>query len=226
MVLAHRGFKARDDQRLPPPRHPREAARVHTAAMVEHLDEWPEVTAWRRAERERLIAERLAVPADTRARMARRIVAALDQLDIPPHSAVGIYWPFRGEFDLREWAISLLARNIQPALPVVVERNRPMIFRPWRPGCRMERGVWNIPVPAEGQALVPGFVIAPLVGYDQACFRLGYGGGYFDRTLAVLSPRPVAVGIGVGAGRLPSIRPQPHDIPMDRIITEELSFAR
>jgi 5,10-methenyltetrahydrofolate synthetase len=86
----------------------------------------------------------------------------------------------------------------------------------------MVRGDWNIPVPpADAKQVTPDIALAPLVGWDRDCFRLGYGGGYFDRTLAVLKPAPFKIGIGYAAARLPTIYPQPHDIAMDLILTED-----
>ena len=85
----------------------------------------------------------------------------------------------------------------------------------------MTRGLWDIPVPAERDPVMPAAAIVPLVGFDPQRYRLGYGGGYYDRTLAAASPRPWCVGIGFSATRLPSIHPQPHDIPMDLIVTDE-----
>ena len=85
----------------------------------------------------------------------------------------------------------------------------------------MVRGDWNIPVPpSDAPAVTPDIVLAPLVGWDGAGYRLGYGGGYFDRTLASLSSRPFAIGIGFQSARLPTIHPQPHDIALDVILTE------
>jgi 5,10-methenyltetrahydrofolate synthetase len=83
----------------------------------------------------------------------------------------------------------------------------------------MERGVWNIPVPADGAELAPDITIAPVVGHDPGCYRLGYGGGFFDRTLAALEPRPMAIGVGHPVAAIRTIYPQPHDIPMDAIVT-------
>ena len=82
------------------------------------------------------------------------------------------------------------------------------------------QGFWKIPVPADGPEVVPDLTLAPLVGWDPAGFRLGYGGGYFDRTLAKLGPRPFTIGIGLQAARLATIFPQPHDIPLNVILTE------
>jgi 5-formyltetrahydrofolate cyclo-ligase len=84
----------------------------------------------------------------------------------------------------------------------------------------MERGIWDIPVPKPGKPVLPTLLFVPLVGFDDAGYRLGHGGGYYDRTLAALSPRPAAIGVGYAATRLETIHPQPHDIPMDAIATE------
>jgi 5-formyltetrahydrofolate cyclo-ligase len=96
-----------------------------------------------------------------------------------------------------------------------------MEFREWRPGIRMVPGIWQIPVPAEGPPVAPDLIWVPLLGFDSAGYRLGYGGGYYDRTLGRASPRPFAIGIGYELVRLASIVPQPHDVAMDAIVTEE-----
>ncbi len=88
----------------------------------------------------------------------------------------------------------------------------------------MTTGVYDIPYPAERNIVVPDLVLAPLVGFDAAKYRLGYGGGYFDRTLAVLQPRPVAIGIGFAFARLATVHPQPHDLAMDTVVTEAGAF--
>ena len=106
------------------------------------------------------------------------------------------------------------------ALPVVVQRHAPLTFRRWRRGDALEPGVWNIPVPADGAIVTPDIVIAPVVGFDPACFRLGYGGGFFDRTLAALPRRPRIVGVGYARQEIRTIFPQAHDVPMDMIVTE------
>ena len=133
---------------------------------------------------------------------------------------ISAWWPIKAELNLRNWMAGLAARGAQAALPLVVTQGAPLIFRPWTSQTRMERGVWSIPVPAEGPEVTPDITLAPVVGWDAVGFRLGYGGGYFDRTLAALSPRPFAIGVGLDAARLPTIFPQPHDIPMQVIVTE------
>jgi 5,10-methenyltetrahydrofolate synthetase len=106
------------------------------------------------------------------------------------------------------------------ALPVVIGKNAPLVFRAWKSGGKLVSGVWNIPVPADGAEVIPDIVIGPVVGYDRNCYRLGYGGGFFDRTLAALSPRPIIIGVGYAQAAITSIHPLPHDIPMTVIITE------
>ena len=179
-----------------------------------------DVARWRKAERERLIALRLEVPAEERKRIADEVAAELDALVEPrPGLIVSVYWPFRGELDLRGWMRAATERGHRIALPIVRAKGQPLYFREWHPDCPMERGVWNIPVPAETAELTPDVVIAPLIGFDGGCYRLGYGGGFYDRTLAALSPRPRVIGVGLPQARIPTIYPQPHDIPMDVIVT-------
>lgn len=182
---------------------------------------WLEVALWRKAERARLIDSRLAIPADARAAMAGKIAEGLDAaIGNVSGRIVSLYWPFRGEPDMRPWIGSVIARGGTIALPIVVEKARPLIFRAYKPGDRLEKGVWNIPIPAEGPAVLPDIVISPLVGVDPQRYRLGYGGGFFDRTLAAMPTKPLVIGIGYDIQRIPTIHPQPHDIPMDRIVTE------
>jgi hypothetical protein len=95
-----------------------------------------------------------------------------------------------------------------------------MTFRPWTRGAPMERGIWDIPIPATKTEVVPRTLIAPVVGFDRANFRLGYGGGFFDRTLAKLGPAASAIGVGFSLFELPTIHPQPHDVAMARNVTE------
>jgi 5-formyltetrahydrofolate cyclo-ligase len=188
--------------------------------MKDELTAWPDIARWRKAERERLIAARLAIPADDRAAMSTTIAAQL--YAIVGHlsgSTISLYWPFRGEPDLRPWMASVIERGGTTALPVVIEKAQPLVFRAYRPGDRLEKGVWNIPIPAEGDPVIPDIVIAPLVGVDSHNYRLGYGGGFFDRTLASLPKKPLVIGVGYEMQRIPTIHPQPHDIPMDRIVT-------
>ena len=180
-----------------------------------------DVARWRKAERERLIAARLALPAAYRAAETLAMTRQLEPLLASrPGAIVGAYWPIRAEPDLRAWLHALHGGGVRIALPAALTLGRPLVFREWRPGAPLERGLWNIPWPADGAVVVPGVVIAPLVGFDRDCYRLGYGGGFFDRTLEVLSPQPLKVAVAFELCRIPTIHHQPHDIPMDFVVTE------
>lgn len=179
-----------------------------------------EVKTWRRAERERLIAQRMALPTAARRAMGERITAALQSIIGARFGVLGIYWPFRAEFDPRPLVDCLAAAGRQVALPVVIDRKGPLEYRAWAPGEALTAGVWDIPIPEKRDIVLPTMVLAPVVGFDRAGYRLGYGGGYFDRTLASLDPRPLAIGVGFGCQAIETIYPQPFDIPMDMIVTE------
>ena len=182
-----------------------------------------DVTRWRKSKRQELIAARLAIPVAERTRIADDIAQKLnDLITFDKNTVISLYWPFRGELDLRGWMRSAYDRGARIALPVVVAKAQPLLFREWTPDGKLERGVWNIPVPAEGTVeLVPNVVISPLVGFDPENYRLGYGGGFFDRTLAAMTTPRTVIGVGYNSSALSTIYPQPYDIPMDRILTGE-----
>jgi 5-formyltetrahydrofolate cyclo-ligase len=179
-----------------------------------------EVKTWRKAERERLMALRMDLPATARRRMGERIAAALREVLAGQEGVLGVYWPFRAEFDPRPLVDALSTEGRRVALPVVVDKKGPLEYHAWAPGEPLATGVWDIPVPEKRTIVVPAMVLAPVVGFDCDCYRLGYGGGYFDRTLAALDPRPLAIGIGFSCQAIATIHPLPFDIPMDMIVTE------
>ena len=179
-----------------------------------------DITTWRKTERLRLIEARKSLSQEDRARCTAVIAMALDEM-FPEIEGriISVYWPFRGEPDLRTWMGAAVARGATCALPIAVEKDRPLSFRTWKAGEPLTKGVWNIPVPSGGKEVRPDLVIAPLVGFDASCYRLGYGGGYFDRTLADLA-QVTAVGVGFEPQKLKTIHPMEHDIPMDVIVTD------
>jgi 5-formyltetrahydrofolate cyclo-ligase len=183
--------------------------------------EGADLKAWRRAERQRLLALRIGAPPSERRVWGQQIEARLHAL-LREHSGftLGVYWPFQGEFDPRPLVDWVIARGSAVALPAVVDKKGPLEYRAWQPGEALVDGVWDIPIPQKRDVVIPRAVLAPLVGFDQDCYRLGYGGGYFDRTLAALSPRPLAVGVGFELSQIETIYPQPFDIPMDVVVTE------
>jgi len=182
---------------------------------------WDEVREWRRAMRVDLLAKRAAVPRAERQRVRELLgKALLGEFPELRSAVIGFYWPFKNEIDVNTPVQELLALGAEAALPVVVEKQQPLEFWRWYPGMKLARGLWNIPVPGERNVLQPDALIVPLLGFDAAGYRLGYGGGYYDRTLATLAPRPLTVGVGYELGRLETIYPQAHDIPLDAIVTE------
>lgn len=182
---------------------------------------WDEVRRWRREQRTELIARRQAIAQAERQRLQPHITSLLEaHFPELARALIGFYWPIRGEIGLHPFIRRLVAKGAGAALPVVVEKGRPLAFWAWRPGDRLERGVWNIPIPAERCVVRPTALLVPLVGFDGQGYRLGYGGGYYDRTLAAMHPKPLTIGIGYEIGRLETIHPQPHDVPLDAIVTE------
>lgn len=186
-----------------------------------------ELRTWRRELRERLIAERAALPADTLERHRHAIDAHLAR-GFPglARGVVAFCWPYKGEYDPRFLARRLRAQGAVTALPAVVAPRTPLVFRAWQPGVALARGVYDIPYPASGPELAPDAALVPVVGFDDAGFRLGYGGGYFDRTLAAAPKRPVAIGVGYELAHVATIHPQPYDVPMDWIVTERGIYRR
>lgn len=183
------------------------------------------LTRWRDAERARLLAIRSEMSVAARHAASEAVAEHLDTFlaDLSGPVAgltISAWWPIKAELNLRHWMERLIAAGARVALPVVVERSAPLVFRPWTPDCQMEQGVWKIPVPVDGPEVTPEILLAPLVGWDEAGYRLGYGGGYFDRTLVAFAARPMVIGVGLAATQIPTIFPQPHDIAMDRIVTE------
>ncbi len=185
------------------------------------METWQEIRAWRRATRAELLARRLRVPRGEKERI-RAAVREFIWAQFPElrRACIGFYWPFKGEIDLRHLVRDLMALGAEAALPVVVDKRQPLEFWAWLPRMKLERGIWNIPIPAERIPVRPDALLVPLLGFDAAGYRLGYGGGYYDRTLAAMQPRPLTIGVGYELGRLETIHPQPHDIPLDAIVTE------
>lgn len=183
----------------------------------------PTHASLRKSLREGCIRSREATPDTTRAEWTRRIESHLDRLlaDLAPR-CLGFCWPYRGEADLREWVGRWLAAapGRSATIPVVKEKATPMAFHRWQPDSPMARDRHGIPIPAVAETARPQVLLIPLTAFDDKGYRLGYGGGYFDRTLETLDPAPTKVGIGFELSRVPTTHPQAHDHPMDWIVTE------
>jgi len=139
-----------------------------------------------------------------------------------PFRTLGVYWPIRGEPDLRNVYEELFANGMKLALPVVTGKDAPLRFIAWTPGDAMQKDQYGIGIPASGIEVRPDAVLVPCVGFNEQRFRLGYGGGFYDRTLAQ-APRPVAVGIAY-ASSLTAFEADAFDIALDRVITESMQF--
>jgi 5-formyltetrahydrofolate cyclo-ligase len=137
--------------------------------------------------------------------------------------AIGAYWPIKGEFDalpaLYRWAEPDPSRRI--GLPVIDKATRQLSFHVWFPGCDMEEDAYGIPKPRGTPRFEPTLLLVPCVGYGPNGVRLGYGGGFYDRTLATLQPRPRTVGVAYSHGFVPWLTPEPHDVPLDAVLTDE-----
>lgn len=134
--------------------------------------------------------------------------------------ALAFYWPIHGEPDLRDVVGAWLQADAHrvAALPVVA--GEVLTFRTWTREAPMRAAEFGVPVPAQGRPMQPEALLIPCVGFDARRFRLGYGGGYYDRTLAQTVPWPLTVGIAFESARVASITPQPHDMQLDAVITE------
>ena len=187
-----------------------------------------ELVAWRKNLRRELLARRQALPADRlhawRLAMDRHLQYGFPGL---AKGVVAFCWPIRNEYDARHLMRRLREQGASTALPVVLAPKTPLIFREWHPGVEMELGKLGIPYPKAGTGLVPDTVLLPMIGFDSEGYRLGYGGGFFDRTLESLRARkPIVIGVIFELGAIATIRPQPWDIPMDYVVTERGVYRR
>lgn len=182
----------------------------------------PEARPSRKQLRENSLARRNGQDDSTIAAWSAALLERLSaQWPRPPGKVIGFCWPIGKEPDVRPllatWA---QASPIIAALPVVIGPGSALAFRPWSAGGAMVTDRYGIPTPAEGDFIQPEVLLIPLNAFDRAGFRIGYGGGFFDRTLAGMKPRPLAIGIGFEIGRIDDVRPEPHDQRLDWIVTE------
>ena len=182
---------------------------------------------WRKTQRERLISERLRVTPAVLDAWRKQIDRSLER-SFPglARSRLAFCWPIKGEYDARHLAKTLRSRGALTALPVVVAPKSPLAFREWHQGIQLAVGPLDIPYPKDSAEVVPDAVLLPMNGWDSAGYRLGYGAGFFDRTLANLAKRPVVIGVTYEMAKLDTIHPQPWDIPMDFVVTERGVYRR
>ena len=186
---------------------------------------------WRKSERARLIAARVALNASQMLRLRVVIDAHLERaFPLISKGSIAFCWPYRNEYDARHFVHRVRARGARTLLPAVIGSKQPLIFRYWKPGDVLAKGVYDIPYPPNGEAIVPDVALVPMNGFDAGGYRLGYGGGFFDRTLASLRAdgltRPLTIGVTYELARMETIHPQPYDIPMDYVVTERGVYER
>ena len=180
-------------------------------------------TAWRRAMRQEMVARREKLDAAEHAGRSARIVEHL-QATLAAPKVAAFCWPIKNEPDVRALLAIWARQGTRGALPVVLEAAAALAFRQWTPETPLIDDRYGIPTPASGEFVQPDLILLPLNAFDANGYRLGYGGGFFDRTLAALSPRPLAVGVGFEINRVDCIRPQSHDQQLDWIVTENGAF--
>jgi len=175
--------------------------------------------------RNRCLVARESLSEQEVARLSAQVTAhLLRAFPQPPGKCVGFYWPIRNEPDVRPAILHWLDMGITAALPATPARGCALTFRLWLPESRLIPDRHGIPTPPENAPEVkPDVLLIPLNAFDAAGYRLGYGGGFFDRTLASLaeeSARPLAIGLGFELARVLDIKPETHDQPMDWLVTE------
>lgn len=170
--------------------------------------------------RSALMAARRAIDPAARAAWDAAICArVLAWWEAARPAVLGVYWPLRGEPDLAPAYAALAAAGAQLALPVVLQADAPLAFTAWTPGEAMHKDGMGVAVPAQLRLVErPPALLVPCLGFNRKGYRLGYGGGYYDRTLAP-QPRPYAVGIGYGC-LLADFAGAAHDVALDIIFTE------
>ncbi len=175
--------------------------------------------------RRKLVAARQALPD-----RLERAVALQNVLRVwlvgRGETSIGAYWPIKGEFDplpaLYRWTEGDADGDMRRiGLPVADRETRSLRFRVWYPGCETELDAYDIPKPKDTEEFVPQMLVVPCLGFGPGGVRLGYGGGFFDRTLGALKPRPVTVGVSYTHGFLPFLRAAEGDLPLDALLTED-----
>ncbi|HEY2876808.1 MAG TPA: 5-formyltetrahydrofolate cyclo-ligase [Reyranella sp.] len=147
---------------------------------------------------------------------------------VEPPAIVSGFWPMAEELDIRPLMIELINQGCQIALPVVVAKKQPLVFRAWRPGDPLEAGAFGTLQPTARRAVVePEVLIVPLLAVDEEGWRLGYGGGFYDRTLEALRARKRVAAIGVGFNEqvVPEVPHDPNDQRLDWLLTDKRACA-
>ncbi|MFZ6842865.1 5-formyltetrahydrofolate cyclo-ligase [Undibacterium sp. RuTC16W] len=173
--------------------------------------------------RKQLLDARRASSAEDRTQwdrqLGQQVIAWCERYQI---SSLGVFWPIQAEPDLRDCYARLQQMQVQLALPLVLAKDKPLQFLSWTPGDLMVQDDYGIPVPAQRAKLSqPEALLIPCVGFNSANYRLGYGGGFYDRTLALL-PRPKTLGIAYALAQT-EFAVELHDVALDFVLTEKMA---
>lgn len=183
----------------------------------------------RKALRKQSVERRLSLPTTQCLEFSEKICQHL-QTHFPQLSGmrVGFCWPVNNEPDLRPLICSWIESGepgFTALLPVVIGHGMALSFRAWTPDTPMVNDRFGIPMPSDGPFILPEAVLIPVNAFDAAGYRIGYGGGFFDRTLASIKPAPLSIGVGFDLSRVDSVHPEPHDIRLDAVVTESGPFT-
>jgi 5-formyltetrahydrofolate cyclo-ligase len=183
----------------------------------------------KRTLRSAMLAWRGALSDDERRAAADGLLATFQrELPFEMPAVVSGFWPIKDEIDIRPLMIELHNVGCQLTLPVVQGRGKPLLFRAWRPGDPLERGVFGTLQPGPARAtLEPDALIVPMLACDEDGWRLGYGGGFYDRTLSGLRERRqvTAVGVGFNAQLVDDVPHGPDDQRLDWLLTDKRACA-
>jgi 5-formyltetrahydrofolate cyclo-ligase len=182
----------------------------------------PQVEEAKAALRIKARASRAAILNSTRGDSAKAVAEHFfKSIDLKPTDIVAGYWRIKDEMDCQPILIRLMDSYQPVCLPVVLGDDEPLALRLWEPGTPLYEAGFGTLAPTELAPLVePDVILMPLLGFDKRGTRLGYGGGYYDRTLMKLSKKPRLVGLAFAAQELDMIPREAHDVPLDMIVTE------
>ena len=189
--------------------------------------ETPEIAEWKQRERG-AAAERRAKAFAALPRAGSDLAARFhDAVHLERGAVISGYWPLEGELDVRPLLTQIHDSGHPIGLPVVKGKGQPLLFRRWSPGTALVQGSFKVMTPPEGNPEIePDVLLVPLLAFDAAGFRLGYGGGFYDRTLELRrrqahSGRPItAIGVAFAAQETASLPRGPFDQRLDWIVTE------
>lgn len=178
--------------------------------------------AWRKQQRSRLMTIRDSMSEAQHAALSGSVAEQLLQSGwLSQSKTIAFFWPMPGEIDLRPLMTVLVKQGATVALPVIVQKDHPLEFWQWLPDESLsEDGLWGIPAPAVRRLVNPGLLLVPMLGFDDEGHRIGFGGGYYDRSIVAMQNPPLCVGVCGEFGHMQSIYPQAHDMPMHAIASE------